>query len=767
MTGSLTLPILAAFLTPTLAVGGAVAVAAPIVIHILARQRFRRIRWAATEFLIQAERKNRRRLRLEEWILLALRCLAVALIGAMVARPFFTSGAATVFGGLQRTERVLVIDDSLSMGYESPQGTSFARAKTAVKRLVDSIKQQSPDDTVTVLKTSAIDSPLDFGTYLDDAQTDALLARVEALSPTQRAADASQVIAGTAEVLGRNAGTLSAAVYVISDFQKNDWVGREAATDGATEANLLAPLLAWAEGKKSLRIVLVNVGDSGASNLAVTEVKKAGGPAVAGTEGVVKVQIANYSNRNVENLGLETSVSSLPQPGKTLPSLGSWQKATADIGVTYLRAGDETVKVSLPQDNLPADNSRHGVIDVVSAVRVLIVNGEPSADGFEDEAMFLATALRPEGEVFSGNDVQLADETQLETLDLSPFRVIVVANVYRLSDSAVAALERFAKLGGGVVFFSGDQVDPEVFNAAVYRNGEGLFPCKLTETVRADDGVRLVVKDRLHPVLHGVDREGDPLGLGRITFYQFIACDLEDENRSGKPAQGVGDGVAVNETQSGAANVVAAFSDEAEHPAIVERRFGAGRVIYIATSADKEWHSWPDHPTFLPVMIELMYYAAGPGRVSEDYFVGSTVEIPVPASEFEPDVVVRTPGYPAEREVGVTAVEREGGNGFAVKWSQANSAGVYQFVLKRRDGGEVVRQAAVNVDPRESDLSGVDEEALRRALHQTPFDYVNGLEELGEVAGEPHVEFWRPVLLTLFGLLMAEQGLAWFWGRRK
>jgi len=62
--------------------------AVPILIHLLARRRFRRIRWAAMDFLLDAERRNRRRMRLEEWILLLLRCLAVLLLALLVARPF-------------------------------------------------------------------------------------------------------------------------------------------------------------------------------------------------------------------------------------------------------------------------------------------------------------------------------------------------------------------------------------------------------------------------------------------------------------------------------------------------------------------------------------------------------------------------------------------------------------------------------------------------------------------------------------------------------
>lgn len=762
-------PILAAFLTPALALGGAAAVAAPIIIHILARRRFRRIRWAATEFLIQAERKNRRRLRMEEWILLALRCLAVALIGAMLARPFFTSGAASMFGGVQRTERVFVIDDSLSMSYESPQGSSFSRARTAVKRLVETIRRESPDDTVTILRTSAIDTPLDVGTYLDDAQTDALLARVEAMTPTQHGSDAARVIAGTAEVLSRNAGTLSAVVYIISDFQRNDWVGREAASEGADGGGLLTPLQAWAEGKRSIRLVLVDLSAEEPSNLAITELVKGGGPAVAGTDGLMKVQLANYSSRPVENLGIEASVANLPQPTRVLASIGPGQSASMDVSVTYLRAGDEAVKVSIPSDNLPADNTRYAVVDVVSAVRVLIVNGEPSADSFEDEATFLATALRPQGAVFSGNEVQLADETQLETLDLAPFRVVVVANVYRLSESAITALERFARLGGGVIYFAGDQVDTEAFNATMYRDGAGLMPCRLTETVRTENGARLTVKDRLHPALRGVDREGDPLGLGRIPFYQFIAgeCPVAARDSADTDDNKSAESDSLTMPSSREPKIIGTFSGETEHPAIVEKRFGAGRVIYVATSADKEWHSWPDHPTYLPVMIELVHFAAGSGASGDDYFVGHTVDVPVSASEFEPDILVRTPAYPQEREATITAIEREQGGGFAARWERTDSAGVYQFVLRRREGGEVVRQVAVNVDPRESDLTPATEEKLREVMKSIPFDYLKGLDSLSSLASASQVEFWRPVLLTLAALLMMEQGLAWLWGRRR
>src|SRR6266404_6447891 len=56
------------------------AVSVPIIIHLLNRKRFRIVPWAAMRFLLAAQKKNSRRLRLEQLILLAVRTLLVLLL---------------------------------------------------------------------------------------------------------------------------------------------------------------------------------------------------------------------------------------------------------------------------------------------------------------------------------------------------------------------------------------------------------------------------------------------------------------------------------------------------------------------------------------------------------------------------------------------------------------------------------------------------------------------------------------------------------------
>src|SRR5438067_7775568 len=92
-----------------LAVAG-VLISAPIIIHLINRMRFKRIRWAAMEFLLKAQKRNRRRLIIEQLILLALRCLLVALTGLLVMR-FVGFSFADI--GSRPALHIVLLDDTL------------------------------------------------------------------------------------------------------------------------------------------------------------------------------------------------------------------------------------------------------------------------------------------------------------------------------------------------------------------------------------------------------------------------------------------------------------------------------------------------------------------------------------------------------------------------------------------------------------------------------------------------------------------------------
>lgn len=764
MTTMMTAPtVLAAFMTPALFAGGATAMAVPVIIHLLARRRFRVIRWAAMEFLLHADRHNRRRVRMEEWILLALRCLALLLVGMLLARPFLRPAGLAMFGGSARTERVFLLDDSFSMGYDNGTGTPFDRAKESVRRLIASVRLETPDDTVTLIRASDPATPVASGVFLSDDQTEALLERLEALTPSQESMNLTRLGDEAGALLARNPEVTSAAVYLVSDFQTVDWSGADANTsDGG--ATPLAGLSDWAKDDRVVKLVLIDVRDDEPTNTALTQLAIHSGQIVAGTTGAVRVGVGNYSEAALDGATLDINVGNLSQPSQTLDGVMPFQTATVEVEVSVLRSGYDTVRVELSPDRLGADNVRYLAMEVVPAVRMLLVNGEASGDAYDDELTFLATALRPEGEVFSGNEIVVVDETGFDEADLSTVHLVVLANVYRLSEPSIETLERYVRGGGGLLVFLGDQVDPGEFNVALYRSGDGLSPVRLTELKRGSAARHLVVTDRLHPTMRGFGGEGDPLGLGQVPFFEYFGS-VMDEPKRAEGETGVLPDATVRDSGAGAARVIARFDDDDESPAVVERVFGQGRVVVVMTTADKEWHLWPDHPTFLPVMLELAGHVSRRATRGDQYAVGQAIQLEIDPSRYETDVIVRSPSYPNEPPTGVTAAPVEGQSGLHLSWEHTDQAGVYQFVLQGKDGVETVHAVAVNVDPRESDLTSAGEDDLRRAVGDLPVEYIRGIDRLAGSTGEARTEFWRVCLVAAVLFLMTEQFLAWRWGR--
>ena len=102
---------LSLFANPFAMIAGALLISSPIIIHLINRMRYKRIRWAAMEFLLKSQKRSRRKLIIEQMILLALRILMVLLIGLLLARFVGCEKGGTEG---RPTFHLILIDDTLS-----------------------------------------------------------------------------------------------------------------------------------------------------------------------------------------------------------------------------------------------------------------------------------------------------------------------------------------------------------------------------------------------------------------------------------------------------------------------------------------------------------------------------------------------------------------------------------------------------------------------------------------------------------------------------
>lgn len=192
------------FLVPGLAVAGALAIASPIIIHLLSRRHRKPVAWGAMRFLIAAYRQQRRRLQLEQLLLLIARCLVVLLLGLALAGPMLSGCAGRTVSAVQQPGRVMwvVMDDSLTSQVQvAVDRTRFDEQK---QRLTDMVEAMSPADRLAIWRlTDAGDSPMPEPTADRAALTDA----IEAMQPRYVSPDWLGTFEQLSQTLERQAGS--------------------------------------------------------------------------------------------------------------------------------------------------------------------------------------------------------------------------------------------------------------------------------------------------------------------------------------------------------------------------------------------------------------------------------------------------------------------------------------------------------------------------------------------------------------------------------
>ena len=122
---------------------GLAAASVPVIIHLLNRRKFREVRWAATRFLLAAVQKNSRKIKVEQWLLLAVRTMVIILAVTAMAKPFLEQPRRRPRRGRRDSGRhwVLVLDGSLSMDYRPRRRH---RGSSSAKEIARAARQGRP-----------------------------------------------------------------------------------------------------------------------------------------------------------------------------------------------------------------------------------------------------------------------------------------------------------------------------------------------------------------------------------------------------------------------------------------------------------------------------------------------------------------------------------------------------------------------------------------------------------------------------------------------
>jgi|GEM_PF-2789981 len=742
-----------AFLNPMLLWALPLA-AVPIVIHVLNRRRFQKVPWAAMEFLLKAMKRNRKRLRFEQWLVLLLRVLAVLLLVALVSRPQLGGGA--LLGA--RTHHVVILDDSASMTQLSGSTNLFEKAQGRVRQLVDDLAQRRSGDVFSIARTSAPDAwvlpPQRIGSDFGRIAGAALKRMAVSDLPSDLGAALQQAVTRSAVVKDAS----RTEYYLVGDRRSWDWV----TNDDQPRAALRESLASLNEDRD--HVTVVGMGGQH-DNVGVVGVELQDRLAIAAVPVTFGVDVKNFGLDPSSPTTVAIEVDGQTSVNQDVPSLAPGERVTLPFDYTFHAAGAHRVDAQLePGGTHPFDDRRTLALQVRDKSRVLLVDGDP--DEGEGETFFLQATLDVPA---SGIEAQVVTESGFDEVNLGVFDMVWLCNVQAPTQSVAERLEAFVASGGGLAITVGSLVDAPRYNELWWRDGEGLLPLPIGEIDGDPDrpeSAFLAATD--HPICDGV-----------AELFELVLGNWVQVKRW----------LTIEEPEGHAAAVVARVRNADGPPMLATRSFGGngGEVALFAITADRFWSNLPSTDLFLVVTHQLHSFAArrdDPGRynLSTDDVWSSALD----PGLYRPDVTLRATAGDDERtftaapDEGVSASRGDAAGdavslvdevppplGVAVRLCELSERGGYEVELTRHDGVSERRMIARNGPVDEGRLVGFDEGSFRRAYPAAVHDRVTFMRDDGGagVVGSDG-EAWPLLAVLLLVGLLVESLLAWRFGRR-
>lgn len=670
-----------AFLTPLFLVG-LLAAAIPIAIHLIRKEKPPKMVFSTLRFLKNTSRKLVLFQQIQQWLLLLLRAVVIALIVVAFARPLFDSNIANLVDA-EPESAVILIDSSMSMRY----GQRFEQAREAAQELVADLS--AGDEVAVIAFDNTGSSVRELSSDLDGARS-----FIASLAQPGFATTRYMPALRLANDMLESSSNQQRRIYLISDYQANGMGNDDSGW-------MMSP---------GVVLNTIDVGEGGSRNLLLTDVRSPDQLIENRNEYEILARVRSTGSVHLDEADVRLVLDG--QESNRMPvDLSDTSEAVVQLPAVFGTAGTHRGEIRVGADEFAPDNSYFFTVDVMAKIRVLVVNGEPSTNWYEDEAHWFNLAVG--GGAESPFVLTTASERELTAALLAQQDVVVLLNAgSELSPSQARALDDYVTEGGSLFLVPGDRVNGGQFNQLL---GD-LSPVVLRDSVRFANGDYLLIADmdRRHPILL-------PLGAEwGVRFEGYWAAEPTPD-----------------------ATVLMQFDNGS--PALSERAVGAGNVLLFASSLDTEWNNLPLQGLYLPFVHESLRYLARAGSKERAYRVGSTIDL---ASVLGDETVVRVSG-PDGREVPL------------IPGSSALTPELLGFYTVETGRGP--QYFAVNADPEESDLEKMAPSALQDSVTNPDTQPVQSAQVRTEqlmVEREGPQRMWWWILLLVLLMLLAETRIA-------
>ncbi|HSQ31196.1 MAG TPA: BatA domain-containing protein [Gemmatimonadaceae bacterium] len=468
------------FLAPAFFAGLA-AIAVPVIIHLIHRERKVVVEFPSLMFLQRIPYRSVRRQKLRHILLLVLRCIALALLVAAFARPFFERQRPTISTTGAR-EVVVLLDRSASMGYAD----HWDKARAAARKVVSGLTGSDRATLVLFASDASVASePM--------ATPDRLNAAINAASLTAEATRFAPALKLASQLVS-SSQLPRREVVLISDFQKVGWASRN---------EILFP--------KGTTITPIDLGGA-EPDVAVTQVTTDRDSSGDRDHVTVAARVINTSS--VPRTVTATLTLGGRQVDTRRVTVGASAAAQAAFGSIAVPSGATRATIGITPDSLKVDDVLNFTIAPDEAVPVLVV--EP-ANAREDQSLYISRALAIGDRPTFTVDVKRVNA--LTPRDIADRALVILDEVAPPGGEVGARLRAFVDAGGGLVIVPGEN-RAETWPA----QWRAILPATIGQIVdrSGDAGGTLSSVDYSHPIfeLFNAPRSGD---FSTARFFRYRA----------------------------------------------------------------------------------------------------------------------------------------------------------------------------------------------------------------------------------------------------
>ncbi len=696
------------FLNPLYLIALAAA-AIPIILHLLNLRKTRVIEFSTLAFLKELQRSRIRKLKIKQWLLLALRTLIIVFIVLAFTRPAVRSAFGFLPGTTARTSAVIIIDDSFSMLASDEGGNLFKQAKEKAAAVLEIL--EAGDEASVVFMSGARGTSHQFTGAVGALRRE--VSEAEVSFTHNSFADALTA----ADALFQKSSNFNKELYIISDEQRTHF----ARPQGRALPKMFDP---------SVRVFLLPLGDGKTSNTAVSEVIIEN--SLFEKDKPVDVQSAIFNDGASDLSGALVSVfldgERVQQKSVDVAAGG---RAQVRFTVTPKRSGFIQGFIELEDDDIPEDNRRHFAFFVPENIRILL---GPAASR---DAEILGIALQPmrQAEGAASFAITAADRNALLSADLDAYDVVALLGAEFSTPAFITRLARFAGNGGGVLLFPDASGNVNTFS-------NSLLPALSMPAPRGMNGAP--GKREAFASFSSVDYD-HPL-------FRSVFASRDEGDKPSVESPRINAHVRLQGSET-AAQVITLSGGDAF---LLDQRSGAGRVLVLAVPPNLEWSDFPLKGVFVPLLNRAMFYLAKRDENVREALAGTAIEIAVPAASAASKWELVTPRNEKEK---LTA--RQISSGIAFTLDGPRPPGAYALTGDDR----TLRMIVINSDPRESmmeRISRADRDAfLREAGLQAP-ENLHRDADVGKAVAQARfgVELWKYMLLMAVLCALAEMLIA-------